>query len=100
MAIDKDLRIWQSNAPAIDILAMPIQNLKTIILLAAARARTRAELYRNTSSLISKGVLEIDRDLSRPSKALNDTAKGMIATSLMGGMQAKCEISKYNEDVD
>ena len=72
MVIDKDLRIWQSNEPAIDILAMPIQNLKTITQLAAARARSRAEWYRNTSSLIAKGVLEIDRDISQPSKALND----------------------------
>lgn len=31
---------------------------------------------------------------------LNDTEKGILATSLMGGNQARCEISKYNEDVD
>ena len=42
----------------------------------------------------------MDRDLTQPSIALNDTEKGMIATSLMGGIQANCEISKYNEDVD
>ena len=100
MAIDKDLKIWQSNEPVIDILTMPMQNLKTIIQLAAARARSRAEWFRNTSSLISKGTLEIDRDISQPSKILNDIEKGIVATSLMGGNQARCEISKYNEDVD
>ena len=61
MAIDKDLNIWQNIEPVIDILAMPMQNLKTIVQLAAARAKSRAEWFRNTSSLISKGVLEIDR---------------------------------------
>ena len=100
MAIDKDLKIWQSNEPAIDILMMPMQNLKTIVQLAAARARSRAEWFRNTSSLISKGVFEIDRDISQPSNNLTDTEKGMVATSLMGGNQARCEVSKYNEDVD
>ena len=79
---------------------MPIQNLKTIMQLAAARARSRAEWYRNTSSLIAKGVLGIDRDISQPSKVLNDIEKGMVATSMMGGNQANCEISRYNEDVD
>ena len=63
---------------------MPIQNLKTIRQLAAARARSRVEWYMNTSSLIAKGVLEIDSDVSQPSKTLNDTENGMVATSMMG----------------
>ena len=52
MAIDKDLKIWQRNEPVIDTLMMLMQNLKTIVQLAAARARFRAEWFRNTSSLI------------------------------------------------
>ena len=99
MAIDSELRIRQTNEPAIDVLNMPYQNLKTMVLHAAARARTRAERSRDTGNATANEILEIDRDLSQVSNVLNDTEKGMVATSMMGGTQAKCELSKYNEDV-
>ena len=96
LAIDQDLRIRQKNEPAIDILNMPYQSLKKLVLQAAARARTRAEWKRNTGSTTSNEILEIDRDLSQVSKVLNDLEKGIVAASMMGGTQAKCETAKHN----
>ena len=78
MAIDGELWIWQKIEPPIDLLAMPYQNLKTMVLLAAARAGTKAEWHRGTGNSVSKGMLEIDRELSQISKALNDTEKGWL----------------------
>ena len=100
MAIDGDLKLWQKNEPPIDILTMPYQSLKPMVLQAAARARTRAEWYRNTGNMLSKEILEIDRGLSQVCKNLDEVEQGMIRTSLMGGTQAMCEISQYNQDVE
>ena len=99
MAIDQDLRIRQKNEPDIDIMNVPYQSLKKLVLQAAARARTRAEWKRNTGNVTSNEILEIDRELSQVSPLLNDLEKGIVATSMMGGTQAKSEIAKYNEDV-
>jgi len=98
MAVDEDLKIWQANEPAIDLLKIPYQSLKVMTLRAAARARTKAEWKRDTGNTTSKEFREIDREASQISDALTDLEKGMMATSLMGGTQAKCEIAKYNEN--
>ena len=57
---------------------------------AAARARTRAEWYRETSNTMTKEALEFDRELCQVSNVLGEVEKGMVATSMMGGSQAKC----------
>ena len=71
-----------------------------MVMQAATRARTRAEWARNKINPQAIRCLEIDRDISQVSKDLNDLEKGVMATALMGGIQAKCEISKYNQDYD
>ena len=100
MAIDDDFNIWQKGEPPIDLFNVPYQNLKLLIMEAAARARTRAEWLRDTGNVESKEIREIDRDLSQVDKELTEEEKGVVRTALMGGNQAKCEIAKYNEDID
>jgi len=100
MAIDGDLKIWQKGEPPIDLINAPYQSLKILLMNAAVRARTRAEWNRNTDNLVSREIREIDRELSQVDKDLSEEEKSMIRTALMGGNQAKCEIAKYNEDID
>ena len=88
MAIDGDLTIW------------PYQSLKALLMNAAVRARTRAEWNRNTDNPASREIREIDRELSQVDKDLTEEEKNMLGAALMGGNQAKCEIAKYNEDID
>ena len=70
MAVDRNFRIRQKNEPVIDVFKVPYQNLKHLIVQAAAKARTRAEWGRNTSNAASMEILEIDRDLSQVSGVL------------------------------
>jgi hypothetical protein len=100
MKIDEDLKLWQKNEPPIDVVTTPFQALKPLILQAAARARTRAEKARDTSDLLATEFLEIDKELTQVAKGLSEEEKGFVMTSMMGGSQAKCEISRYNEDVE
>ena len=48
---------------------------------------------------MTKEALEFDRELCQVSNVLDEVEKGMVATSMMGGNQARCEISKYNENI-
>ena len=48
---------------------------------------------------MTEEVLALDRELSQVSNALSELEKGMVAISMMGGAQAKCEIAKYNENI-
>ena len=79
---------------------MPYQSLKPLVLMAAARARTRAEFTRDTSSIVANGLLEIDRELSQVNKHLDDEEKAMVRTATMGGTMAKKEVAEFNQDYD
>ena len=68
--------------------------------MAAARARTRAEFTRDTSSIVANGLLEIDRELSQVNKNLDDEEKAMVRTATMGGTMAKKEVAEFNQDYD
>ena len=100
MAIDQDLRIWQNGEQPIDIFNTPYQCLKPLVMQAATRARTRAEWGRATGNAISNECREIDRELSQVNHHLSEVEQGFVRMSLIGSNMSKCEIAKYNEDID
>ena len=71
MAIDKDVKLIQNNEEQIDVPNFPNQSLKPLILMAAGRARNRAEWGRQASDKRTKGPLEIDSDISQVSSKLS-----------------------------
>lgn len=79
MVIDSKFRIWQSKETAIDIFNIPYQHLKSQVLMAAARARTKAEWERFIRPDIR--VREIDRKPSKISEKLTDPEKASFGTS-------------------
>ena len=83
-----------------DIFQTPYQNLKTLTMRAAARARTRAEWRRDTGSALSRECREIDSDISQVNPKLTDIEKGIVRTVLMGGWMDEFMMAKFNEDID
>ena len=75
MKIDGSLRIWQQKEEPIDVLKVPYQNLKPLILRAAGRSRNRAEWRRGASSKRARSPLEIDNDISQVAAALDEEEK-------------------------
>ena len=100
MAIDDDFKIWQRNEEPIDIFKITYQSLKPLVLLAAGRARAKAEWNRKGSDKLARGPIEIDSELSQVSKKLNDEEQGIVRTVLAGGNQARKEIAEFNQDCD
>ena len=89
MKIDGSLRIWQLKEEPIDILKVPYQNLKPLVLKAAGRARNRAEWFRAASNKHARSPLEIDNDISQVAASLGVEEKGIVRVVLMGGNQAE-----------
>ena len=56
LVIDDQLKVHQRGEPPLDIIKTPFQNLKSLSLRAAARARTRAEWARQTGHVLRNGV--------------------------------------------
>ena len=100
MKIDGSLRLWQHKEEPLDILKVPYQNLKPLVLGAAARARNRAEWRRGASTKRARSPIEIDNDISQVAGALDEEEKGIIRIVMMGGSQAKKEVATYNQDVE
>ena len=100
MVIDDQLRVHQKGEPPLDIIKTPFQNLKSLSLRAAARARTRAEWARQTGNVMSNECREIDQDISQVDKSLTECDKGFLRTSLMGSSMHKAAIAGFNQDVD
>ena len=100
MAIDQDFKILQHKEEHIDVFNFPYQSLKPLTLMAAGRARTRAEWGRLGSNKRHKGPLEIDPDISQVSSKLTQEEKCIVRTALCGGRQAKKQISDYIQDYD
>ena len=88
LAIDKDFQIWQTGEEPISILKIPYQSLKGQLHKMAARARTRAEWSRSTSTSMV-GLSEIDRQASQVHPDFGDEDKGIIRTVHMGGTMGK-----------
>ena len=99
MRIDDELRIWQRQEQPISILETPYQNLKTLILKAAGRARNRDEWHRGVSNERARAPIEIDYDISRSAPCLDEESKGISRVVQMGGPQALEHIAGYNEDI-
>ena len=99
MMIDKDLKLWQKNEVPLDILRTPYQDLKALSLGAATRARTRAERKRETSNMLTRECLELDREASMIDPKMPELEKGIIRTAQMGGNMDKAAIAKFDEDV-
>ena len=100
MVVDDQLRVHQKGEPPLDIIKTPFQNLKSLSLRAAARARTRAEWARQTGNVMSNECREIDQDISQVDKSLTECDKGFLRTSLMGSSMHKAAIAGFNQDVD
>ena len=84
MQIDAELKIWQRNEQPISILEVPYQNLKTLVLKAAGRARNRAEWHRGVSSKRGRAPLEIDNDISRIAPTFEEEEKGHAQSGANG----------------
>ena len=65
----------------------------------AARARTRAECSRSTSTRMA-GLSEIDRQASQVHPDFSDEDKGIIRMVQMGGTMGKQKVSSFNQYVD
>ncbi len=100
MQIDNQLRIWQRQEQPISILETPYQNLKTLILKAAGRARNRAEWHRGASTRRARAPLETDSDLSRIAPTIDAEGKGILRIIQMGGNLAGNDIADFNEDAN
>ena len=92
MAVDGDLKIGQKEEPPIDLIDTPYQSLKLLLMHAAVRARTRAEWLRKAGNLASREIREIDRELSQVDKDVTEEEKGMVRTSLMGGIKPNAKL--------
>ena len=95
MQIDDELWIWQRQEQPISILETPYQNLKTLILKAAGRARNRAEWHGGVSNKRARAPIEIDNDISRIAPCLDEESKGILRVVQMGGSQALEHIAGY-----
>ena len=98
MKIDKELRIWQKQEELIDIVQVPYQNLKNLASMAAARARNKAEWYRDSSERTM--ALDIDREASQISQGLSQEEEGIVRTIAMGSTMSKSKNAEINEDVN
>ena len=92
LVLDQNLRIWQKKGEPIDVLNMPYQNLKMLVYATAARARTRAEWNRSTTST-RLHARDIHREASQIDPKLAGGEKGMVRAAMMGGTLAKQEIA-------
>ena len=67
----------------------------------AARVRTLAEWERkHHANTLARGLREIDKEANQLNPKLSDEEKGGIRTAIMGGIIAKQEVAKFNEDFD
>ena len=93
-------RFGRRGEEPIDVLRIPYQSRKGQLHMMATRARNKAEWCRSTTTRMTTGLREIDREASQIDKHLNDLEQGIVRTAMMGGTMAKQEISKFNENVD
>ena len=75
MKIDENLRLWQHKEEPVDVIKVPYQNLKPLVLGAAARARNHAEWRRGASTKRARSPIEIDNDISQVAGALDEEEK-------------------------
>lgn len=99
LAIDKDFQLWQTGEEPVDMLSMPYQNLKGQLHMMGARAKTRAEWSKSTSTRMAS-LSEIDRQASQVHPSFNDEDKGIIRTVQMGGTMGKQMVASSKQFVE
>ena len=86
--------MWQTKEEPIDILQVPYQHLASMLIQAAARARTVAA---RGAKQVNSMLKEVDtQETNASTKGVGEEELNAISTIRCGGGYAKMELSKFD----